>query len=418
MSTSKPNILELAKQGNTKAITALINKPLSNHGIFVFDIELTDSHLTIRLQSKTHRISEAAINKIKLGAQKLCIESVKSVEVVDVSNKFSLAENSSSAYTAQRDTNQLHEKPMRTTSKKPTHTSINLAKNKNKESNLNLLKFINRKNLLIAGSGSGVGLVSLVAFLVLGFGGGDSCKVDGQPAYKLFQSFEGEWSDAVELAHNTSRMSLAQPISDMQSIKREVEGTEWEKCSQPAANFFVKAMDKKIDGFIRFLDSDNPESSIQDDFKRSEVLMYDYYQEYLLLLPRKERIAEEKEQEEIVAQGALGIIESQQLLKYLEGEPFIQKIEGFNEGSVVIASEDSKYHLEIVDATASKFVATASAKERGLRSYSIGILAGDFSDGEKFGTILCESDESSQTVTLPVLSDGSWVCSSDSTAIE
>lgn len=90
MNTPKKTVLESAKQGNLKAVSILINKSLSSHGIFVSDIQIIDGLLTIKLKSKTGDVSETAIAKIKVGAEKLDIKSVERIEVTNDSQELEI----------------------------------------------------------------------------------------------------------------------------------------------------------------------------------------------------------------------------------------------------------------------------------------------------------------------------------------
>lgn len=429
MSNQKQNVLTFAKQGNTKAITLLINKALSTQGISVADIQISDGLLVIKLQASNSPIDENLLSKIKSSAEKLDINLVEEVSVTEVFATNTLKREANTGQINRARKREDSQKTSHAVSKKTAFTSKAATTSINdKKLNLNFLNILSHKRFFIVGSSSGIVLCSIVALLFMGLGSGSRCKVDGQPAYKLFQSYEDRWSDAVALANNTSRMALAQPISDMQSIKRDVENTSWEKCSQPAANLLTQAMEKKIDGFILFLDSDSPESSIQNDFESSSTLMFDYHKKYLSLLPRRERIEQENKDTEFKARSVLSSMNVHQLSRHTEHlitmgdrRPLIQSIEEFDKertehgmDSITHVSEDNVYDFTITEASDAKFIAIASANKKDLRSYVTGI----FSTKNDYKMILCESDKPSKDIEPPTLYENTWSCAGESTELE
>lgn len=299
-------------------------------------------------------------------------------------------------------------------SKSSVHNKEVLVYSKSKHSIFNFKKILKSKNILIAGSGSGVGLVSLVAFLSLGLSGGSNCKVDSQPAYKVFQAFESKWSDSVELAHGTSRMALSQPISDMQSIKQEVEKTDWEKCSQSAADLLIKSMNRKIDGFISFLDPDTLESVVDDNFEDSKRYRSLYYKEYLELLPRKERAETKRRKIESYAEFELISILMNEKFRRAKGQSFTQSTAELDSSVVPDKRFDENYTFNILEPSDIKFIAAATSKKRGLKSYSIGVHV---QEDKVLGHIFCESNKASKSILAPTLSEDVWACPIDSDTV-
>lgn len=82
---------------------------------------------------------------------------------------------------------------------------------------------------------------------------------DGRKVYELFNQVSQEWDDALELAGSTSRMNLPPRIAELQSLRRNIQIQEWPKCAKPGQEHLISGMNSIIDGFILFLDSDNPE---------------------------------------------------------------------------------------------------------------------------------------------------------------
>lgn len=82
---------------------------------------------------------------------------------------------------------------------------------------------------------------------------------DGRKVYELLDQVSAKWDDERKLASNTSRMNLPARISELQSVRRDVEKQEWPGCAEKAKGELLKGMNYTIDGFIEFLDSDKPE---------------------------------------------------------------------------------------------------------------------------------------------------------------
>jgi hypothetical protein len=73
----------------------------------------------------------------------------------------------------------------------------------------------------------------------------------------------GKWSDAVELAGMTSRIALAQPISQMQAVRRELEGLELGECTSNAAKSVIEGMNDALFAFEMFIRYPNNASASQ-----------------------------------------------------------------------------------------------------------------------------------------------------------
>ncbi len=86
------------------------------------------------------------------------------------------------------------------------------------------------------------------------------------------------WDDANTLADSTARVALNNPISDMQSIRREMADLEMPECISKHKDLIIRSMDLTIDGYILFMqniapESDDPQTSISKAFLlRSEFI--------------------------------------------------------------------------------------------------------------------------------------------------
>jgi hypothetical protein len=94
-------------------------------------------------------------------------------------------------------------------------------------------------------------------------------------AHKLFEDIEDKWRDELKLADSTSRMALPTRVAALQEIRRELTDQEWPDCAAKAKESLTESMDSMIDGFITFLDSDNPDIlvslHIEDGTKHMEM---------------------------------------------------------------------------------------------------------------------------------------------------
>lgn len=80
MTTPKPNALELAKQGNPKAIAALINRQLQPKGILA-KVILDSGCLKILLESDQEIPKEKFSAYLQSGIEKLKIDSLQTIEI-------------------------------------------------------------------------------------------------------------------------------------------------------------------------------------------------------------------------------------------------------------------------------------------------------------------------------------------------
>ena len=82
-----------------------------------------------------------------------------------------------------------------------------------------------------------------------------------------------KWDDAKNLAGMTARISLAQPISQMQSIRRELSEIRLNDCFNSGADKIVSGMNNAITAFeffIRFPNSPTASETTAKYFVKSE----------------------------------------------------------------------------------------------------------------------------------------------------
>ena len=96
---------------------------------------------------------------------------------------------------------------------------------------------------------------------------------------KYYADITSKWSDAIRVAASTGRISLAQPVKDLQTIRRELDGKQAKgDCEKALKQNLFKAYDYNIDGFINFMQSNEAMSNIYSDLssdylKKASILM-------------------------------------------------------------------------------------------------------------------------------------------------
>jgi hypothetical protein len=102
-----------------------------------------------------------------------------------------------------------------------------------------------------------IGLVLALCISFLLSGCGPQCTQTGY--IELTEDIEARWLDAVDLASNTSRMSLSGPLSEMQAILREYKSLEVPECYEEIHEKFIESYEYTIDGFLAFLAQESDE---------------------------------------------------------------------------------------------------------------------------------------------------------------
>jgi hypothetical protein len=77
------------------------------------------------------------------------------------------------------------------------------------------------------------------------------------------------WDDALKLAGMTSRIALAEPLSQMQAIRRDMEEIKPNDCFIKATNLATKGMNNAIFGFEMFIKYPNSPHDLTSDSLRS-----------------------------------------------------------------------------------------------------------------------------------------------------
>lgn len=83
------------------------------------------------------------------------------------------------------------------------------------------------------------------------------------------------WVDATDLAANSPRISMAQPIANLQSIRREMDTVVGPVCVADAHATLTLAMDSTISALLAFL-AQEPESAVNSHFRDATSYMEMY----------------------------------------------------------------------------------------------------------------------------------------------
>jgi hypothetical protein len=78
------------------------------------------------------------------------------------------------------------------------------------------------------------------------------------------------WDDAINLAFSTSRIALADQISNLQDIKRETNNLELPECLHASRSYYVMGMEDSIEGFILFM-TEGSEAEISRKFDSADT---------------------------------------------------------------------------------------------------------------------------------------------------
>jgi hypothetical protein len=138
-------------------------------------------------------------------------------------------------------------------------------------------------------------------------------------AHKLFEEIEDRWSDELKLTHNTSRMSLPSRIASMQAIRRELSDQKWPDCAAKAKESLTKSMDSTIEGFITFLDSDNPDFLVGFHIENGTKHMEMFHLYMQALKPESVKLRQ-RLREEVKRTGELERQDLERIIKDIEND--------------------------------------------------------------------------------------------------
>lgn len=84
------------------------------------------------------------------------------------------------------------------------------------------------------------------------------------------------WDDAMDVAGSSSRIALAGPVSELQSIRRETRTQDWPECGQEAQQELVGWMDESINALIAFMGQDD-DATVEEHLKNARVHQENFF---------------------------------------------------------------------------------------------------------------------------------------------
>lgn len=110
----------------------------------------------------------------------------------------------------------------------------------------------------------------LLVLLTVSVSACGAAKCDVDKYNTTVQPLAKQWDDAVALANQTPRASLAPQISALQSIERETEALTVDECLKDTHAELVSSMTSTIDGFLAFLGQE-PDAKITALFQSADT---------------------------------------------------------------------------------------------------------------------------------------------------
>ena len=97
----------------------------------------------------------------------------------------------------------------------------------------------------------------------------------------FYADLAGKWVDALNVAGSTSRVSLSQPVTGMQEIRRQLRDKKAETyCESRMKQELLKSYDFAIDGFLNFMRQNEIVSSafisMSSDYQKNANALIDY----------------------------------------------------------------------------------------------------------------------------------------------
>ncbi|MEN8392422.1 hypothetical protein ABFP25_15045 [Acinetobacter indicus] len=97
----------------------------------------------------------------------------------------------------------------------------------------------------------------------------------------FYANLSGKWVDALNVAGSTSRVSLSQPVKDMQEIRRQLrDKTTGTHCESRMKQELLKSYDFAIDGFLNFMRQNEIASTafiaLSKDYQKNANALLDY----------------------------------------------------------------------------------------------------------------------------------------------
>jgi hypothetical protein len=103
----------------------------------------------------------------------------------------------------------------------------------------------------------------------------ENVRQEYQKAREQISVLIGKWDDTARIAGRTPRIALANPVSDLQKIKQEVQAVIVPECLKYPRNQLVSGMNMVIEGYLSFM-AQETDSKIGNNLSSGIRLMKEY----------------------------------------------------------------------------------------------------------------------------------------------
>lgn len=233
---------------------------------------------------------------------------------------------------------------------------------------------------------------------------------DEKVAADVIKSHLAKWDDRIELAHSTSRINLPPVIRELQDIKREVESEKWGECAKPGVDSLVSSMNYEIEGFIKFLDSDTPDSIIQGKMENAALKMEEFKEIYPTLQFKQTRKFWDIHLTEQEAKELLSTLWGQQFLVYSEKQTYETDLKNLKteDGDLAeYARKNLKDYKIDISLDEKRLTTKLLSKNKKLKSF-VQILEPEeleYADLTLTRYLICQSSEPSKQIESPKFSE-------------
>ncbi|MDQ9021696.1 hypothetical protein RFI02_11310 [Acinetobacter sichuanensis] len=98
---------------------------------------------------------------------------------------------------------------------------------------------------------------------------------------RFYADISSRWADSIKVATSTPRTSLAQPVAELQKIKRELEERKpLNPCDEIMKHNVYMSFDYAIDGFLDFMKNNeygaNTKSDLSNEYAKKSSILIDY----------------------------------------------------------------------------------------------------------------------------------------------
>lgn len=88
----------------------------------------------------------------------------------------------------------------------------------------------------------------------------------------FYKNLSGRWADTLKVAEATARISLSDPVQELQKLKRELDARQSKTdCEDIMRSSLLNSYEYTIDGFLEFMKDNKEESSVNSRVASSSM---------------------------------------------------------------------------------------------------------------------------------------------------